>query len=154
MKRILSGLLVSVLMVGGALAEEGKTYSVNQVTDASADTPAHMFRFEPDLLNVQLGSTVKFDNFHGNHTVISIRKMTPEGGPMFKFSKMSADRTVTFDRPGIYGVTCGIHGRFGMAMVIKVGEDSDADLQSARAVVPGGRMGAKISKLLDQLEAK
>ncbi|WP_208982170.1 plastocyanin/azurin family copper-binding protein [Pseudovibrio sp. JE062] len=154
MKRILSTLALSMLMAGGTLAEESKTYSVNQVTDASANTPSHMFRFEPDLLEVPLGATVKFDNFDGNHTVISIKKMTPEGGPKFKFSKMSPDRNVTFDTPGIYGVTCGIHGRFGMAMIIKVGEDNAEDLKSARTVVPGGRMGTKISQILDRLEDK
>ncbi len=154
MKIILSGFLVSVLMAGGALAGEGRVYSVNQVTDASANTLSHMFRFEPDLLQIPLGATVKFDNFEGNHSVISIRKMTPAGGPRVKFSKMSPDRNVTFDTPGIYGVTCGIHGRFGMAMIIRVGDDSAEDLEEARSVVPGGRKDKTISRLLDQLEGK
>ncbi|KZL21572.1 Pseudoazurin precursor [Pseudovibrio axinellae] len=139
-------------MMGGALAEEMKVFTVDQVTDASASTPAHMFRFEPDLLQVPLGATVLFDNFDGDHTAISVKKMAPDGGPTFNFGKLDKDRSVTFDTPGIYGVTCGLHGRFGMAMLIKVG-DGPADLTGARAVVPGGRKGAKLSQLLDQLEA-
>ncbi|SDR34612.1 plastocyanin/azurin family copper-binding protein [Pseudovibrio sp. Tun.PSC04-5.I4] len=153
MKTTLSALFVSALLLGGALAEDAKTYSVSQVTDASASKLSHMFRFEPDLLQVPAGATVSFDNFDGDHTVVSIKKMTPDGGPSFKFNKLDADRSVTFDTPGIYGVTCGLHGRFGMAMLINVG-DGSADIAGGRSVVPGGRKGKKLIELLDKLEAQ
>ncbi len=153
MKRFTGFIFVSALLAGSALADDAMHFTVNQVTDAQANTPSHMFRFEPDLLTIPLGAKIEFDNFDGDHTVLSIKKMTPEGGPGFNFGKLDKNRFVTFDVPGIYGITCGLHGRFGMAMIVKVG-DQPADFESVRATVPGGRKGKKLHELLDRLAAK
>lgn len=151
MKKLFVFIAMVLLGVGAAAAETGPSYKVNQITDPTSSTPAHMFRFDPDLLEVPVGARVVFANFEGDHTVISIKKMTPDNGPVFKFNKLDPNRSVVFDIPGVYGITCGLHGRYGMAMIVKVGDEA-IDFDAVRATVPGGRKGKKLNEVLDRLE--
>lgn len=59
---------------------------VHQIIDLNADTPAHAFRFEPKMLHVPAGSTVRFKGSTGRHTVTSIIRMIPVGARAFKFA--------------------------------------------------------------------
>ncbi len=109
--------------------------TVDQLTDFSVSSASGMFRFAPDLVHVEPGETVTFLNSRGSHTVFSQKGLWPDGVPPVDISgQLRAD--VVFDRPGLYGVTCRRHGRYGMVMLVAVGD-----------VIPGEEDFARVSEL-------
>ena len=95
--------------------------TVDQLTDFSASAASGMFRFAPDLVRVEPGETVTFLNSRGSHTVKTQRGFWPEGAPTVNIAgQLRVD--VPFDEPGLYGVICGRHGKYGMVMLVAVGD--------------------------------
>ena len=123
---------------------------VDQVTDPRAGDVFMMFRFKPALVRVPVGRKVRILNSRGQHTVVSIKKMWPAGVPVVNLSNLDA-ADLRFNRPGLYGFTCKVHGRYGMVMLLAVGE-SWPNLEAARAGMPGGRAGARMRQLFAELE--
>ena len=70
--------------------------------------------FEPSLLKIAPGDTVKFLATDKTHNAESIKGMIPEGAKPF-VGKINEEITVTFEQPGIYGIKCLPH--YGMGMV-------------------------------------
>jgi pseudoazurin len=127
---------------------------VHQIIDLNADTPAHAFRFEPKLLQVPAGSTVRFKGSTGRHTVTSIIRMIPEGARAFEI-RGKPELDLTFDKEGVYGIRCRVHGRHGMVMLLVVG-DPNSNLEEARAYLPklGEAEQAGFKELFEQLEGQ
>lgn len=125
---------------------------VHQIIDLNADTPAHAFRFEPKMLHVPAGSTVRFKGSTGRHTVTSIIRMIPVGARAFEI-RGQPEMDLTFDKEGVYGIRCRVHGRHGMVMLLIVGDPS-SNLEEARAYLPklGEAERAEFEELFDQLE--
>ena len=72
---------------------------------AAADTvevKAVVTKFEPTVVFIKPGDSVKFSNMAG-HDTVSIEGMIPEGGQTWK-SAMSEEITVTLDEEGAYVV--------------------------------------------------
>ena len=87
----------------------------------SASAASGMFRFAPDLVRIAPGETVTFLNSRGSHTVKTQKGLWPEGAPTVDIAgQLSTD--VPFDEPGLYGVICGRHGKYGMVMLVAVGD--------------------------------
>ncbi|MEM9431176.1 MAG: plastocyanin/azurin family copper-binding protein [Pseudomonadota bacterium] len=103
---------------------------VHQHSDAMASTAAEMFRFEPRILALAPGETVAFLNSVGSHTVLSQKGLWPEGVETVDI-RGRARAELVFDRPGLYGITCARHGRYGMVMLIAVGPEG---LEAAAAL--------------------
>jgi len=156
-------LLGLALMVPLTLAAASSPYAaepaspnveINQVTDPAAEVVYDMFRFEPDMVKIKTGQAVRFLNSRGQHTVKSVRKMLPPGAKKILISH-SDTADVVFDIPGIYGFTCGIHGRYGMAMVVVVGDSSEwTNAEGLLDRLPGGRAGEKLRPLVEQILAQ
>ncbi|WP_170336277.1 plastocyanin/azurin family copper-binding protein [Ruegeria arenilitoris] len=125
---------------------------VHQIIDLNADTPAHAFRFKPKFLHVPAGSTVRFKGSTGRHTVTSIIRMIPEGARAFEI-RGKPEMDLTFDKEGVYGIRCRVHGRHGMVMLLIVGDPS-SNLEEARAYLPklGEAEQAGFEELFEQLE--
>ncbi len=107
---------------------------VHQVIDLNADTPAHAFRFEPKYLHVPAGATVRFKGSTGRHTVTSIIRMIPVGARAFEI-RGKPELDLTFEKEGVYGIRCRVHGRHGMVMLLVVGDPS-SNLEEAKAYLP------------------
>lgn len=145
--------MLGVAAVGTAQADPKgtpKSIEVDQVIDPTAGDVLRIFRFRPPLVRIPAGKTVRFLNSRGQHTVISIRKMWPKGVPEVNLSNISA-ADVTFNKAGLYGFTCRVHGRYGMVMLIAVG-DKWPNLEAAKAGIPSGRAGIRMKQLLAELE--
>lgn len=125
---------------------------VDQVIDVRAASAFEMFQFKPGLLRVPVGKRIRFLNMRGQHTVVSLRKMWPKDVPRIHLDNMS-DSIIRFNKPGVYPLTCKVHGRHGMVMLIAVG-DSYPNLESAKAGIPGGMAGKRMRMLIDELEGK
>jgi pseudoazurin len=103
-------------------------YLVRLVTDGEHGR----FQFEPSLLFVEPGDSVRFvpeDHMHG---VKSIAGMQPEGAAPWR-GRLGDELVVTLDRPGVYGVKCPAGYKVGMVGLIVVGHDP-GNWNLARAV--------------------
>lgn len=76
--------------------------------------------FEPAFLRIAPGDTVHFIGQDKGHNAETIPGLIPAGAAPFK-GKLNQDVTVTFDRPGLYGVKCLPHFTMGMVALIQAG---------------------------------
>src|SRR3954470_8722283 len=141
-KMLLLAALGAVLATGGtALAAEVEI----KMLDKGA---AGVMVFEPALVTIAPGDSVKFVATDKSHNVETIKGMIPDGAKSF-VGKMNEDITVTFDQPGVYGVKCMPHYGMGMVGLIAVGEL--ANEEAARAVVHAGKAKSTFTALFDKL---
>lgn len=109
---------------------------------------AGLMVFEPSLLKIAPGDTVHFVAADKGHNVMSIEGMTPEGATPFE-GKMNEDLTITFDKPGAYGVKCKPHYGMGMVGLIIVGDPSN--LAQVEAVPQKGKAKQSFEKLFQSV---
>ena len=120
-----AALVAPAVMTGQALAAEHEVHMLNK---GEAGTMV----FEPALIRVASGDTVKFIPTDPGHNAETIRGMAPEGSEPFK-GKIGQEIDVTFTVPGVYGVKCLPHLGMGMVALVVV-DDPSANLEEAKAV--------------------
>lgn len=141
-KVIMLGALVAALgFAGAASAAEVEVKMLNKGTEG-------VMVFEPALVKVNPGDTVKFVAADKGHNVESIEAMLPEGGKAFT-GKVNEEVTVTLDKPGVYGFRCKPHYGMGMVGMIVVGEP--ANLDQAKAAAHPGKAKQAFANLFDKL---
>lgn len=143
---------IAVCFSIGFAAANQALRTVDQLTDFSASSASGMFQFAPELLRVAPGETVTFLNSRGSHTVLSQKGLWPDDVPPVDIAgQLRAD--VVFDQPGIYGVTCRRHGKYGMVMLVAVGDVSPGEEDFARVseLPANARARAAYKRLLEAL---
>lgn len=129
--RMLVVLGAAALTVCGAASAQAADFQVKMLNKGADGVMV----FEPALLKVAPGDTVKFLATDKGHNVESIETMVPNGGKVFA-GKMNEEVAVTFDRPGVYGYRCKPHYGMGMVGLVVVGEATNLD-QAQAAQHPG-----------------
>ena len=119
------GLSAAIALSGAAGAAEVQVKLVNQGSDG-------IMAFDPPLVKIKPGDSVHFVASDMGHSAESIEGMAPDGAKPFK-GDVGRDVTVTFDKPGVYGVRCAPHCVIGMVGLVAVG-DSYPNLAAAKAV--------------------
>ena len=104
--------------------------------------------FEPALVKIEPGDTVKFVASDKSHNAETIKGMLPEGATPF-VGKMSEDVVVTFDKSGVYGVKCTPHYAMGMVALVVVGKPDNLD--AAKALPQTGKAKQILAALFDRL---
>ena len=104
--------------------------------------------FEPALVKIEPGDTVKFVAADKSHNAETIKGMLPEGATPF-VGKMSEDVKVTFDKSGVYGVKCTPHYAMGMVALVVVGKPDNLD--AAKALPQTGKAKTVLAALFDRL---
>ncbi|MES0812257.1 copper-binding protein [Roseibium sp. SCPC15] len=146
--------LLPILLLPSAAAAQsnGPEQEIDQVSDPTAEFVLDMFRFEPDFVNLPVGGRVTFNNSRGQHTVKSVKGLIPEGVEKISIANTSSETRV-MDVPGLYVLTCKVHGRYGMVMLIAVGEpDTWKNPPASWTKSLPGRAGQKLDLLLKKLE--
>lgn len=87
--------------------------------------------FEPSFVTAAPGDTVKFIATDKGHNAETIAGMLPDGVERV-VGKMGQDVSITFDKPGVYGIKCAPHYGMGMVAMIVIGTPTNQD--AARAV--------------------
>ena len=106
--------------------------------------------FNPRVLYVNSGDTVKWIAVDKGHNVAFTKKGVPESVELFK-SKVGIDVEYTFTVPGIYAYNCTPHYGLGMVAFIIVDNDLSNLEQVSKIKYPG--KSKKIAKqLLEQIE--
>lgn len=141
-KVIVLGALVAALgFAGAAGAAEVEVKMLNKGSDG-------VMVFEPALVKINPGDTVKFLASDKGHNAEIVDGMLPAGGRAF-VGKINEELSITFDKAGVYGYKCKPHYGMGMVGMIVVGEASNVD-QAKEAKHPGKAKQA-FANLFDKL---
>lgn len=105
-----------------------------------------MMVFEPSLLKIAPGDSIRFVATDKGHNVLSIDGMRPDGAAPFQ-GKMNEEVTVTFDKPGVYGFECKPHYGMGMVGLVVVGDP--VNLADAKAVAHKGKAKKRFEQLFE-----
>ena len=141
-KVIVLGALVAALgFAGSAGAAEVEVKMLNKGAEG-------VMVFEPALVKINPGDTVKFVATDKGHNAEIIETMVPDGAKGF-VGKMNEDLTVTFDKPGVYGYKCKPHYGMGMVGLVVVGDAANVD--QAKAATHPGKAKQVFGNLFDKL---
>lgn len=140
----LATIAVFVGLAGPAMAAEIQVNMLNRGTDG-------VMVFEPALVKIEPGDTIKFVATDKGHNAESIKDMFPADSTPF-VGKLGEDVKVTFDKPGVYGVKCLPHYGMGMVALIVVG--TPGNLAEAKAVPQTGKAKQVFSGLFDKLSTQ
>ena len=137
---------ISLVMsiAAATLAWAGAANAAEYEVDTMNMGPHGMFRLEPSLLKIAPGDTV--------HFIAKDSGMLPDGAEPFK-GQMNKDLSVTFAKPGVYGIKCNPHYGMGMVALVVVG-DPAANLKSAEAVSQPGKAKQAFADLFKQVDTR
>ena len=144
MRALLFGAVIALASFGNVAAAEVEIRMLDKGTEG-------VMVFEPALVKIEPGDTVKFLASNKGHNAESIKTMMPSDATPFT-GKMSEDTSVTFDKPGVYGVKCLPHYAMGMVGLIVVGTPSNTD--EAKAVTHPGKAKHVFATLFSRLPAQ
>jgi pseudoazurin len=136
--------VAAVALAGTAGAAEVEVKMLDKGTEG-------MMVFEPALVKIEPGDTVKFVTTNKGHNAESIKGMLPPDAAPF-VGKVNQDIAVTFDKPGVYGVKCLPHYGMGMVALVVVGTPANKD--EASAVVHPGKAKQVFATLFGKLNAQ
>jgi pseudoazurin len=91
-----------------------------------------MMVFEPSVVNVAVGDTVKFVSTNPGHNSESVEGLIPEGATPWK-GAIGQDIEVTVDKEGVYVFKCAPHQPMSMVGVIVAGKPTNLDKIKADA---------------------
>jgi pseudoazurin len=143
MRQVMTMAAAAVLMTmaGGAYAAEIEVKMLNKGAEGA-------MVFEPALVEVAPGDTVKFVATDRGHNAETIKGMLPADAAPF-LGKNGEDVAVTFEKPGVYGVKCLPH--YGMGMVAMVVVGTPTNLDEAKAVPQIGKAKQVMAGLFEKL---
>ncbi len=144
---VLAAMMATVALGGAAMAAEVEVKMLNKGAEGA-------MVFEPALVTIQPGDTVKFIATDKGHNAESVAGMMPEGAATF-VGKINEELAITFDKPGVYGIKCKPHYAMGMVGMIVVGKPTN-EAEAAKVTHPGkakqtfaalfGRAGVSIAQ--------
>ena len=143
-KSVIFGALIASLGLAGAVS--AAEVEIKMLNKGSAGVMV----FEPAMVTIQPGDTIKFVASDKGHNVESIDAMLPEGAKPF-IGKINEEISVTFEKAGAYGFKCKPHYGMGMVGLVVVG--SPDNLEKAKASSHPGKAKQIFAELFDKLSA-
>ncbi len=143
MRRVMT-LAISAVLMSAAGAADSAEIQVKMLNRGAEGVMV----FEPALVKIEPGDTVKFVSTDKGHNAESIKGMLPADATPF-VGKNGDDIAVTFDKPGAYGVKCLPHYGMGMVALIVVGTPDN--LAEAKAVAQPGKAKQVFATLFEKL---
>ena len=132
---------ILLTIAGAAAAAEVEVKMLNKGAEGA-------MVFEPALVKIEPGDTVKFIATDKGHNAESIKGMLPADATPF-VGKNNESIAVTFDKPGAYGVKCLPHYGMGMVALIVVG--TPGNLAEAKAVAQPGKAKQAFASLFEKV---
>ena len=105
--------------------------------------------FEPALLRIEPGDTVRFVPTDKGHNSASV--VVPDGAEAWN-GKLSQETAVTLTEPGLYSYKCTPHFGLGMVGLIAVGDPS-INFEAVAAGKYPGKAKAVIAELLGEVKS-
>lgn len=145
MTKIVLTAIAAVLVIGVAAPVLATEHEVRMLNRGEAG----MMVFEPAVLDIEPGDTVRFVPTDRGHNAETIRGMLPDGAEPFR-GGMGQEFTVTFEQEGVYGYQCLPHYGMGMVGLILVGDDL-ANLEDAKAVNHRGKADERMRSMFTKI---
>ena len=139
-----ASLLAAAVLVAAAPASAAKV-EVKMLTRGAAG----MMVFEPAVVHIQPGDSVRFVPADPGHNAESLPGMIPKGAEPFK-GGIGKEIAVTFTVEGVYGYNCMPHYGMGMVGLVVVG-DAAANAEAAQAVKQRGRAAQRFGDLFTEI---
>ena len=98
----------------------GNVYSAQYEVKMLSSGNGGSMVFEPSVINIQPGDSVKLLNTNPGHNAASINEMMPSGAKAWN-GKMNEEIVVEFTEEGVYGYKCTPHYILGMVGLVIVG---------------------------------
>jgi len=110
--------------------------------------------FEPALLFINKGDSVKFLPTTKGHSVQSMRgkNAAPKGAKKWK-SKLNKEHVQAFTLEGVHGIECRPHYAMGMIGAIVVGNSSNIDTFAANKKIKG-KAKKRLLPIIEKIKAK
>ena len=121
-RMFLAGALMALAATGANAAE----VEVKMLNKGAAGAMV----FEPALVKIAPGDTVKFVPTDKSHNAETVPEMLPAGAEPF-VGKLNEQVDVTFKQNGVYGIKCKPHYGMGMVALIVVGEPTNLEAAAA-----------------------
>ncbi len=119
-------ILAGALMMAAAAGANAAEVEIKMLNTGAAGAMV----FEPAIVKVAPGDTVKFVPTDKSHNAESIPGMLPAGAEPFT-GKMNEEIAVTFKEDGVYGVRCKPHYGMGMVAMVVVGQPTNMEAAAA-----------------------
>jgi len=123
---MLRTILAGALMMAAAAGAHAAEVEIKMLNKGAAGAMV----FEPAMVKIAPGDTVKFVPTDKSHNAESIPEMLPAGAEPFA-GKMNEEVAVTFKENGVYGVRCKPHYGMGMVALVVVGEPTNMEAATA-----------------------
>ncbi|MUG04023.1 pseudoazurin [Bombella sp. ESL0378] len=133
------------LFMATALSATAATVDVKMLTHGSDGA----YAFEPGVVRIHSGDSVRFIPTDRGHNVQSIPGMIPAGAQSFSVP-FSQERTIKFTTPGVYGYKCLPHYSFGMVGLVVV--DNANNEAQARKAPMYGKAKDRFEQLFQQVD--
>ena len=121
-RTFLAGALMALAAAGAHAAE----VEVKMLNKGAAGAMV----FEPALVKIAPGDTVKFVPTDKSHNAETVPEMLPAGAEPF-IGKLNEQVDVTFKQNGVYGIKCKPHYGMGMVALVVVGEPTNLEAAAA-----------------------
>ena len=141
---------VAVLSFSQHANAAGKVHVVEMLNKSTTNKKERMV-FEPSIIKVDVGDTVRFVSKDRGHNSASIKGMLPDGAKKWK-SRLGKDFEVTFDKDGTYGYMCSPHYGLGMVGAVLVG-DYRQNLENVIKRRHPGKAGKRFKKIFAEIQA-
>ncbi|MEO0389315.1 MAG: pseudoazurin [Pseudomonadota bacterium] len=147
---MLGGAAAATVLPVSLKAEDGPVTHEVQMLNADPENKRERNVFNPPVLKVNVGDTVKFVNADKGHNAQVDDNMMPEGGTEFK-GRINQEIEVTFDTDGTYGYYCLPHRALGMVGLVLVG-DASVNFEEAKAAKQRGKAAARYEEYFAMAE--
>ena len=130
----------------------GNVLSAEHVVKMLSNLKGQSMVFEPPVLTINPGDSVKWVSTNPGHNTASIDGMLPQGANPWN-GGINEELVVKFDKEGIYGYKCTPHYILGMAGFIVVG-NANSNLDAVKKVANDAQSKFAMNKtrLSDYLE--
>ena len=98
----------------------GNVYSAQYEVKMFSSNKGETMVFEPAVIKIQPGDSIKWLNANPGHNAASINEMIPSGAKAWN-GKMNEEIVVEFTEEGVYGYKCTPHYILGMVGLVIVG---------------------------------
>ncbi|MBF5007347.1 pseudoazurin [Diaphorobacter caeni] len=115
--RTITRLAATLLSMGLATAAFAETFEVKMLNRG----PHGAMSYEPELLKIAPGDTVKYLASSTGHNAATVEGMLPANAAAF-VGKINEEIEITLNEKGVYGIKCSPHYAMGMVMLIQVGD--------------------------------
>ncbi|MBA9070616.1 pseudoazurin [Methylobacterium sp. RAS18] len=112
--------------------------------------PGGMMVFDPALVRLKPGDSIKFLPTDKGHNVETIKGMAPDGAEYVK-TTVGQETVVKFDKEGVYGFKCAPHYMMGMVALVVVGDKRD-NLEAAKSVQHNKLTQKRLDPLFAQIQ--